>query len=139
MRCIDAQELMAACVTGEVSDAVRTEVMRHTSTCPSCHDWYEETVASFSLWNKPGHAQPPSGFDEKVMERITKQEKTYVQNIGPRLRRAAVIHYGIAASLTLALLGTGSFQYVGVGMTVVRTMLFAAVANFGHVVTHWGL
>ncbi len=133
MNCKDTQDLIAGYVADDIPQALATEVTKHIIDCLVCHYWYQEVLELYDVWQD---TRPVPGLNlaTPVLRQIadytrnTVQHEEYVPTVletsssmhalphlkpQRNLRSTALVHYGVAASIAIALFQFGAFQRLG--------------------------
>lgn len=135
MKCAQVEEQMAAYVVHELQDEVFHEIRCHIQTCESCQRWYREVLKMAQIW--AGEAgkdttfpvEPPIAKEQplselnlvepvlrKLQSRHLPQKWRQHRSLSGMSSRMVYVHYGLAASFTIALFQFGVFQHLGLGI-----------------------
>lgn len=132
MNCTDVQEWMPALVAREVSPDIAHAVHEHMDGCAQCREWHEEVLEMVDMWQ---NTNPVKDLDlvTPVLQRLraqTDSSRPFVERHNPpsvsvieresrrrtwwnKSDRMALLHYGVAAIITVALFQLGVFQQLG--------------------------
>ncbi|TCT19651.1 putative zinc finger protein [Melghiribacillus thermohalophilus] len=102
-------EKMEKFIHGELSEQEKEDIRVHLEHCDSCFGWYMNIIDEW----EPGEKLSDSFTDgtlrlleEKIPDSRSRDKSSR------HVTRKTIIHYGIAAGLTLCLMFTGAFQKV---------------------------
>lgn len=132
MNCEEAQDMMASFVANQELPQMSSAFADHLQTCAECRAWLEEVQQTWQLWQARNPAEMTILLETEkpiaipnlvasVMQRLNPAAET----IWPVNARVTLWHYGIAASLTLALSQFGIPQLVGLGLAGISFTLSA--------------
>lgn len=122
MNCAQVQEQMAAYVGNRVSVAVSETIERHLAICADCELWREEVAELAAIWQHEDEVVPELNLVTGVLAQLESrpQRETAIKVLPKmprrRLIRQSALHYGLAASMTVALFGLGVFDHLGTGL-----------------------
>ncbi len=109
MNHIDVEQWMLY-ATDSLDEETRSQYENHLYSCDHCLELYLKAVAAAE--SQMPVLTNPTEFTESIMKEIDcVQEKTQ-NKVKPRknLRRQTLVHYAIAAAMTLVLMSTGIFS-----------------------------
>jgi hypothetical protein len=110
--CTDVRALAAETALGLVSGGERGEVLDHLDTCEECRELVHELSAAVdSVLVLSPQAEPPSGFEQRVLARI-----------GVRRRRAWPVVVGAVAAALLLVAGFAVGRVRSDGPVAVREL-----------------
>ena len=105
--CDDARSVAAELALGLVTGPERGEVLAHLQTCPSCQLDVDALAAlSDRILQLAAEAEPPAGFETRVLQRIEAQ-------VPPVVRRPPIVHsrarwvVAVAAAVLLVVASVG--------------------------------
>jgi anti-sigma factor RsiW len=134
LTCAQLEDVAAELALGTVSGAERAVALDHLAGCPACRELVDQLArAADSLLLLAPSAEPPPGFESKVLSRLGVASAP-VHRIAPRRRRVLV---GVAAAVMVAglsgaaLLSTSAGDKPPVEVADVRTALASDVNG------HW--
>ncbi|MCL6633531.1 MAG: hypothetical protein K6T63_12980 [Alicyclobacillus herbarius] len=111
MNCTEVQDQMAAYVTQDVPPEMSRDIWEHIRTCEMCRDWYEEVLELAVLWEDDTPV-PNLDLATPVLRRLASRTPCRKTRWNLSIR-TALMHYGVAASITVALFHFGVFQRLG--------------------------
>ncbi|MCL6625889.1 zf-HC2 domain-containing protein [Alicyclobacillus shizuokensis] len=118
MKCSEVQDLMAAFVTRDLPTTKAEAVRRHIKTCEECRLWHQEVLGLADVWMEDVQV---SGLNlvDAVLSRLEVADRSPElgdSGVAPRWNvpsRITLVHYGLAASIALALFQFGVFARLG--------------------------
>jgi hypothetical protein len=103
---LDLQELTAEAALGLLSGSERAAVLDHLDSCERCRDlMHELSVVADGLVLLAPAAEPPSGFEQRVLQRIAatrRRQRWPVVVAGIAAALLAVVGFAVGRSLTEA-------------------------------------
>jgi hypothetical protein len=99
--CLDDQQVVDLAV-GELTGRARSDALTHLLSCRTCREQVEDlTRVSEDLLLAAPEAEPPAGFESRVLERLTPATPSSRR----RFRSAIVVVAAVAAVVALAVAG----------------------------------
>jgi predicted anti-sigma-YlaC factor YlaD len=97
----------------ELTSEKRNQIESHMETCDSCFDWYMSLLEN---WTIDVHVS--NGFTDLTMKKLTQkledqsryQKESKKTSSYPKQTNRTLVHYLLAAGLTILLMVTGVFQ-----------------------------
>ena len=105
MRCDDARALISRSVAGSLSDADRSALAAHTTSCDECRldrDAAERIRAALSML--PAGVEPPRDLWPDIHRRLDRRTAAWHPSARPALLAAAVALLAVSGSITVRLL-----------------------------------
>ena len=132
MNCREVEDLMSAYLLHELDPLLTSQMEHHIAACLACQDWQSEVGLGYALWTQQPSV-PSIDFVPAVMSLIVdvdavaahnRPAKAVVWRSSGLQRRQAMIHYGVAALLTVALFHFGMFVHVSQGAHLFQSFVW---------------
>lgn len=148
MTCDEIQDLLPAFVTGDLQAESSVRIQQHLETCDDCALWYGELIEMLRTWQHPVPEEAPN-VTWAVLHRLESGPiRLDAPSPGPgpthtdhgrfrrQARKSVFFHYGLAASLTVALFNFGAFARWGNEWAHANTLISLYVSGIVHYVAH---
>jgi predicted anti-sigma-YlaC factor YlaD len=126
---------MAAFVTRDLPPMAAEAVRCHIETCEECRRWHQEVLDLADVWTEDVQV-PGLNLVDAVLSRLEVADTSPElgdQGVTPRWNvpsRITLVHYGLAASITLALFQLGVFARLGATLVQNGLVLSGQVHTF---------
>lgn len=120
--------------TDSLDEETRSQYEKHLYSCDQCLELYLEAVEEAE--SQMPVLSDPLGFTDSIMKEIGGVQEKPPPQIKPKknLRRQALVHYVIAAAMTLVLMSTGIFSEL---MSTVSAFENSAAKQEHSVISSW--